>query len=72
MTKTTVYLPETLKQALTREAARRGTSEAAVIRNAIEALVGEAPRPRPEPGLFSDGGMDLTRLDSYLVGFGDQ
>ena len=70
MNKTTVYLPETLKQSLEREAARRGVSEAQVIRDAIEAFVAQAPRPRPTPGLFEDGAMDLTRLDDYLDGFG--
>jgi len=71
MHKTTVYFPETLKQALAREAARRGISEAQVIRMALEALVDQAPQPRPQPGLFSDGGMDLTRLDDYMTGFGE-
>jgi len=70
MHKTTVYLPDTLKQALKREAARRGVSEAQVIRMAVEAVVSQAPRPKPQPGLFSDGGMDQTRLDDYLKGFG--
>jgi len=71
MNKTTIYLPDSLKQAVTREAARRGVSEAQVIRDAVEALVVQAPRPRPTPGLFSDGGIDASRFDDYLEGFGE-
>jgi hypothetical protein len=70
MTKTTIYLPDSMKEQLTREAAGRGVSEATVIREAIAMLLSSVERPRPVPGVFADGGMDLTRLDDYLGGFG--
>ena len=71
MNKTTVYLPDSLKQAVTREAARRSVSEAQVIRDAIEALVAQAPRPRPTPGVISFDGFDASHFDDYLEGFGE-
>ena len=72
MERTTVYLPRDLKEGITREAARRGTSEAEVIREAVRQLVGEAERPRPRGGFIDTGEpIDTTRLDDYLVGFGE-
>jgi hypothetical protein len=66
--KTTIYLPEELKTAVEREARRRGSSEAEVIRQAIAAAV---TRPRPAPG-FLDGEPFATRSDELLAGFGDR
>lgn len=66
--KTTVYLPDDLKQAVEREATRRGLSEAAVIRAAIAAAV---QRPRPRGGLFAAEPM-AERVDELLQGFGSQ
>ena len=71
MFKTTVYLTPELKAGVERVAARRQVSEAAVIREAITAHVQEEPRPRPRPGLFSYGKIDTSRIDDYLVGFGE-
>jgi len=45
MVKTTVYLPEDLKESIAGEALGRGTSEAEIIREALEAHV-VARRPR--------------------------
>jgi predicted transcriptional regulator len=68
MQKTTVYLPEDLKEALEREAHRRGESEAEVIRQAIAAAVS---RPRPRAGLFHGPGI-AAKVDEHLEGFGER
>jgi len=69
--KTTVYLPEDLKDRLAHLARERGTSEAALIREAVAELVA-ASRPKPRLGLFAsgDGGI-AERVDEELAkGFG--
>jgi Ribbon-helix-helix protein, copG family len=66
--KTTIYLPEELKASIEREAARRGCSEAQVIRDAVEAAVA---RPAPSPGLF-DAKPIAARADELLAGFGER
>jgi predicted transcriptional regulator len=66
--KTTLYLPEDLKRAVEREAARSGRSEAEVIRSAIAAAVG---RPAPRGALFQADPF-AERVDELLVGFGDR
>lgn len=73
MTKTTVYLPEDLKQALERLAAASGRSEAQLIRDAIAALTVSAAPPRPRGGLFASGDPTLSaRVDEVLSGFGER
>lgn len=70
MTKTTVYLPEDLKRAVEAEAARRGVSEAEVIRESIREAV--APRrPRPRGDVFRGGEPVAERVDELLAGFGE-
>lgn len=66
--RTTVYLPEDLKAAVEREAARRGVSEAQVIR---EALAKAVARPRPNAG-FLDAEPVAERVDELLTGFGER
>jgi predicted transcriptional regulator len=66
--KTTIYLPEDLKRAVEREARRRGSSEAEVIRQAVAAAV---DRPRPKAG-FLDGEPIAERADELLAGFGER
>jgi predicted transcriptional regulator len=66
--KTTIYLPQELKAAVEREAHRRGTSEAAVIRHAITSLVA---RPEPTVG-FIEGEPIAERVDEHLAGFGER
>jgi hypothetical protein len=69
MEKTTVYLPKRLKAALKRTAEAAGSSEAAVIREAIERATGEAAAPRPRLPLFHTPGADLAeRVDEALAG----
>lgn len=65
--KTTVYLPDELKEALTTEARRRGKSEAELVREAISALVG---RPSPRPGII-EGEPIAARSEELLSGFGE-
>jgi hypothetical protein len=73
MNKTTVYLPDHLKEALARTAATSGRSEAQVIRDAIAALTSRTPRPRPRGSLFASGDPGLSqRVDEALAGFGER
>jgi hypothetical protein len=73
MIKTTVYLPERVKRELERLAQREGRSEAQLIRQALEELVQNAPRPRPTLPLFSSGDPTFAhRVDEQLEGFGEQ
>jgi hypothetical protein len=65
--KTTIYLPVELKAGVEREAKRRGTSEAEVIRAAISSAVG---RPRPIPGIFR-APISASDVDELLEGFGE-
>ncbi|HEU0168663.1 MAG TPA: CopG family transcriptional regulator [Chloroflexota bacterium] len=72
MTKTTVYLPENLKLALSRMAASRGRSEADLIREAISSLTATAEPQRPRGGFLHSGDPTLAeRVDDVLAeGFG--
>ena len=72
MQKTTVYLPDDLKQALTRTALEEGTSEADLIRRAIAAAV-QAQGRRPRGALFASGDPTLSEsVEAALAGFGDR
>ena len=66
--KTTIYLPDDLRDSVKAEAKRRGCSEAQVIRDAISKAVA---RPRPSAGLL-DVEPIAERVDELLVGFGDR
>jgi len=71
--KTTVYLPDDLKQALTRIAAASGRSEADLIREAITTMARAWERPRPRGGLFASGDPSLAEhAEEALAGFGDR
>ena len=72
MQKTTVYIPEKLKQALARAATARGVSEAELIREALTSLTEQAVPPRPRLPLFKSGKPRLAeRVDEALAGFGE-
>jgi hypothetical protein len=74
MFKTTLYIPEALKEALERRAVEEGLSEAALIRRALVAELGETEPPRPRLPLFPDELDDPTlseRVDELLEGFGE-
>ena len=73
MQKTTVYLPDHLKAGVEREARRRSTSEAEVIRDAI-ALRRVQAAGGGAPGLLSD--VEPFRLSALIIelldGFGER
>ncbi len=73
MKRTTVYLPDELKAALARTAAADGTTEAQVVRSALEAATAHYAHPRPRLPLFDGGDPTLSeRVDDELArGFGD-
>jgi hypothetical protein len=72
MKKTTVYLPDDLKDSLERAAVVQGRSEAELIREAVRELVRELEPPRPRLPLFSSGDPTLAqRVDEELRGFGE-
>lgn len=68
MTKTTIYLPADLKQAVAREARQRGLPEAEVIRQAIATAL---RRPAPRSGLFASAAF-AERADEVMAGFGER
>ncbi|HJS25608.1 MAG TPA: CopG family transcriptional regulator [Actinomycetota bacterium] len=69
MKKTTVYLPDDLKEGLAREARQRGVPEAQIIRDAIAAAVS---RPAPRAGIFASDELRSDRIDDLLEGFGER
>jgi plasmid stability protein len=71
--KTTVYLPDALKQSLHRMAAESGRSEADLIREAIATKVSASDRPRPNGRLFASGDPSFAEnAENTLAGFGDR
>lgn len=70
--RTTVYFPDDMKTAIEREAARRGVTEAEVIRTAVARELSSAPRRRITP-VFSEGlGEDVAgRVDELLEQMAD-
>lgn len=69
--KTTVYLPEELKRRLELLARERETSEASLIREAVEQLVGSDRARLPFPLFHSGDGNLAERVDEELAkGFG--
>lgn len=73
MVKTTVYLPAELKARVERAAAAQGTSEAEVIRSALEQFTAPIEHPRPRLPLFDTLGDPCLseRVDEALAaGFG--
>jgi hypothetical protein len=73
MRRTTIYLPDQLKAALERTAAARGTTEAEVVRSALEAATAPHVYPAPRLPLFESGEQTLAeRTDEELAaGFGE-
>lgn len=71
MTKTTVYLPAELKQALKRLARQRGQSEAELLREAVARLAGDLDARAPRLPLFRATGPSIAEdIDGALEGFG--
>lgn len=66
-----MYLPDEVKAALDREAARTHTSEAELIRTAVIRLLGMTTRPRPRFGQYRGEPMTVEEIDAALAdGFG--
>lgn len=73
MEKTTVYLPNDMKQALKRAARSTGRSEADLIREGIGLVTGTHRIAEPRLPLFESGQPDLAdRTDDLLRGFGER
>jgi hypothetical protein len=73
MKRTTIYLPEDLKRAVSRLADGEDETDANFIRRALERAVAEPEQPLPRLPLFSSGKRDLAdRVDAALVGFGER
>jgi hypothetical protein len=72
MRKTTVYLPDELKARVERLARESQRSEAEVIRDALERLTADVPRPRPQFPLFEGPGNLAENVDDELAGFGEE
>lgn len=71
MRKTTVYLPEDLRRRLAQLAEQQGTSQATLIRRALEDLLERDRGPRPRLPLFRGPDPTLAeRVDEALEGFG--
>lgn len=69
--KTTVYLPDELKDKLKRAATESGQSEADLIREGIANIVELRLTPKPRAPLWSAGGNLARHVDEILAeGFG--
>lgn len=73
MKRTTVYLPEALKQDLEQTARTSGRSEAELIREGVRYVVDLHASPFPRIPLFESGDETLAeRADELLAGFGER
>lgn len=73
MVKTSVYLPDELKDRLAQAAEVSGESEATIIRSALEDWLARMVRPRSKMiGSLELDPPDLAeRVDEFLAGFGE-
>ncbi|HEY3017672.1 MAG TPA: ribbon-helix-helix protein, CopG family [Gaiellaceae bacterium] len=73
MRKTTVYLPDDLKQALARTARATRRTEADLIREGVRRVTGDDVAPDPILPLFASGDPTLSEdVDGALEGFGER
>ena len=73
MVRTTVYLPEELKDELARTASRTGRSEAELIREGVRSVVEAQRTARPRIPLFTSADSTLAEhAEEYLTGFGER
>ena len=73
MEKTTVYLTDTQKRALSQAAKVSGLSEAELIREGIDTVTARHAVSEPTLPLFDSGQPDLAeRVDELLNGFGER
>lgn len=71
MVKTSVYLPDELKERLSEASRVSGESEATIIRSALEQRLADMLRPRRSPhwGTVDFGDPDLAdKVDEVLAG----
>lgn len=68
MKRTTIYLPHEMKRAVEQEAARRGATEAEIIRTAVAKDLQASRRPRPVVPVFPEGlGEEIaSRVDDLM------
>ena len=67
MSKTTLYLPVDLQQALRAEARRSGASQAELVREALETFLRGRERPLPKSiGIVSDGTLQARDIEKWL------
>jgi len=73
MVKTSVYLPDELKERLAQAAEISGESEATIIRSALEQWLASMLRPRSTMiGILDFGDPDYAQnADDHLEGFGE-
>ena len=71
--RTTIYLPDEMKAAVEREAARRGVTEAEVILDSVETSLATSEQPKPQLPVFPDGlGEDIAgQTEKILESYGD-
>jgi len=68
MTKTTLYLDETMMLSLKEAAKAEGRSQATLIREAIAAYLKRRERPKPKGiGIYSSGRSDLSERAEELL-----
>lgn len=73
MKKTTLYLPDELKDEIAIVARQCGVSEAEFMRSALAESVRHRVRPKPRAGLFESDDPHLSeRVDELLEGFGER
>lgn len=74
MKKTSIYLEQSLDEALAARAADEGLSKAEFIRRGLASLVSRPKRPKAHSGIFSgDGESAANNVDRWLAetGFGE-
>lgn len=68
MEKTTLYLPPRIQAELRALARRTGRSQAALIRDALEAYVAGQDQPWPSSiGIGADGSLDAENVEPWLA-----
>ena len=67
MSKTTLYLPVDLQQSLRAEARRSGSSQADLVRQALETFLRGRERPLPKSiGIVADGTLPARDVKKWI------
>lgn len=73
MHKTTLYIPDDIREELRRASRDSGRSEAELIRAGIRLVLERCTRPRPSSGIFDSADPSSSeRVDELLEGFGQE